>query len=93
MLHLPAKKEISLKKSGKSLTEYCERKRLHARYHPVDETVVNAIALNAREEGVNAWDRDVKRYLKSDRVMTFNPFDAILPLKSIVVCTPELKNL
>ena len=60
------------------LTEYCERKRLHTRYRPVDETVVNSIALNAREEGVNVWDRDVKRYLKSDRVMTFNPFDAFL---------------
>ena len=59
----------------------------------MDETVVNAIALNAREEGVNAWDRGVKRYLKSDRMMTFNHFDAFLPLKSIVVCIPELKNL
>ena len=75
------------------MTEYCERKRLHTRYHPVDETVVNTIALNAREEGVNAWDRDVKRYLKSDRMMTFNHFDAFLPLISIVVCTPGKRNL
>ena len=60
------------------ITEYCERKRLHTSYRLVDETVVNSIALNAREEGINVWDRDVKRYLKSDRVMTFNPFDKFI---------------
>lgn len=60
------------------ITEYCERKRLHTHYRPVDETVVNSIALNAREEGINVWDRDVKRYLRSDRVMTFNPFDKFI---------------
>ena len=60
------------------ITEYCERKRFHTSYRPVDETVINSIAIYAREEDIDVWDRDVKRYLKSDRVMRFNPFDAFL---------------
>jgi len=60
------------------ITEYCERKRLHTRYRPVNERVINSIALNAREEGINVWNQDVARYLLSDRVRPFNPFNAFI---------------
>ncbi len=60
------------------VTEYCERKRLHTRYRLVNEKVINSMALNAREEGINVWNQDVERYLRSDRVRTFNPFDAFI---------------
>lgn len=57
------------------VTEYRERKRFHPTWRPVDEMVINSMAVNAQEEGIEMWDRDVKRFMKSDRVCPFNPFD------------------
>lgn len=57
------------------VTEYRQRKRLQPQWHPVDETVINSMAVNAQEEGIDMWDRDVRRYLKSDRVYPYDPFD------------------
>lgn len=34
--------------------------------------------MNARLEGLNLWDRDVIRYLDSDRVPVFNPVEDFL---------------
>ena len=56
------------------ITEYRERDRLRTRWLPVDDTAVNSIVLNAREEGIDLWDKDVRRYLKSNRVCPVNPF-------------------
>ena len=57
------------------VTEYRQRKRLHTQWHPVDEMVINSMAVNAQEEGIDMWDRDVRRYLRSDRVCPYDPFD------------------
>ena len=56
------------------ITEYRERDRLRTRWLPADDTAVNSIVLNAREEGIDLWDKDVRRYLKSNRVCPVNPF-------------------
>lgn len=58
------------------VTEYIKRGKYELDYRPVDERVLNSIALNALEEGIDLWDRDVRRYLNSDRVVSYNPFDA-----------------
>lgn len=34
--------------------------------------------MNARLEGLNLWDRDVIRYLDSDRIPIFNPIEDFL---------------
>lgn len=60
------------------VTEYCERKRFHLSYRPVTQRVVNSIALNAQEEGVDMSEKEVRIYLKSDRVCPYNPFDEYL---------------
>lgn len=60
------------------VTEYRERKRLHTAWRPVNDMVINSMAVNAQEEGVEMWDRDVKRYLKSDRVYPYHPFDEFI---------------
>lgn len=60
------------------VAEYCERKRFNNKYRPITERVINSIALNAQEEGVEMRENDVKLYLKSDRVCTYNPFDDYL---------------
>ena len=60
------------------VTEYRERKRLHTNWRPVDEIVINSMAVSAQEEGIDMWDRDVKRFLKSNRVCPYNPFDEFI---------------
>lgn len=44
-------------------------------YTAVDNRVMNSVALSAMEDGVDCWDRDVKRYVESDRVEAYHPFE------------------
>lgn len=57
------------------VTEYVKHGKYELDFRPVTERVRNSITLDAHEEGIDMWDRDVKRYLTSDRVVTYNPFD------------------
>ena len=56
------------------VVEYLECKRFHNNWRVVDDVVINSMVVNAREEGIDLWDRDVHRYLNSDRVCPYNPF-------------------
>ena len=47
-------------------------------WQPVDERAINGMTTNARLAGLNAWDRDVARYIRSDKVPTYNPIDDYL---------------
>ena len=45
---------------------------------PVDERMRNTIAIKARLDGIDAWDKDIRRYTESDFVKAFNPMDIFL---------------
>ena len=47
-------------------------------YQPVDERVLNQMAIECRLAGVDAWDKDVSRYVRSTYVPTYNPVDEYL---------------
>ena len=47
----------------------------HLTYTPVDSRTLNGIALSAIENGVECWDRDIKRYVESDHVQAYHPFE------------------
>ena len=47
----------------------------HLTYTPVDSRILNGIALSAIENGVECWDRDIKRYVESDHVQAYHPFE------------------
>ena len=47
----------------------------HLSYIPVDNRTLNGIALDVMNSGVDCWDRDVKRYVESDHVQAYHPFD------------------
>ena len=47
----------------------------HFTYTPVDSRTLNGIALSAIESGVDCWDRDIKRYVESDHVQAYHPFE------------------
>ena len=45
---------------------------------PIDERMRNTIAIKARLDGIDAWDKDIRRYTESDFVKAFNPVDIFL---------------
>lgn len=60
------------------VVEYCEDRKLHTSWRRLDQRAFNSIVENAREEGIDLWDRDLNRYLHSDRVRLVNPFDEFI---------------
>lgn len=61
-----------------TVTEYRERNTFCFYFRPLSSRVRNSIAMNARLEGLSLWDRDVARYLDSDRIPIFNPIEDFL---------------
>ena len=45
---------------------------------PADERMRNTIAIKARLDGIDVWDKDIRRYTESDFVKAFNPVDDFL---------------
>lgn len=58
--------------------EYRERNTFCFDYRPVTERVMNSVALNAQKEGLQLWDRDVRRYIHSDRIRNHAPIEDYL---------------
>lgn len=58
--------------------EFRERHSFRFRFSPIDKRVLNSIALDAQHEGISLWDRDVNRYIYSNRVPVFNPLTEYL---------------
>ena len=55
--------------------EYRERCSFYFRFRPLDKRMQNSILLDAQGEGIAVWDRDVDRYLHSNRVPVYNPLE------------------
>ena len=53
------------------VVEYRERKTFCFDFRPVTDRVLNTIAVNAISEGLELWDRDVKRWINSERVPVY----------------------
>ena len=47
-------------------------------FAPADDRVRNTLAIKARLDGIDVWDKDIRRYTESEFVKTFNPVDAFL---------------
>lgn len=57
------------------LTEQAEfRKKGESVFVQVDQRMLNTFCMEAREEGINCWDRDISRLLLSRKVADFHPF-------------------
>ena len=46
----------------------------HKQYQLVDQRVLNTLCIDARNQGINCWDKDVNRLLHSQRIRDFHPF-------------------
>lgn len=58
--------------------EYRERNTFNFYFRPVDKRVLASITMNAMYEGIKLWDKDVVRYLNSDRVPLYQPIEEFL---------------
>lgn len=58
--------------------EYRERYTYRFQFLPMDKRALNSIALDAQKEGIPLWDRDINRYVYSNRVPSYNPLEEYL---------------
>jgi hypothetical protein len=58
--------------------EYRERNSTRFRFSTLDKRARNSIAICALKEGIQAWDRDIDRFLHSDYVPVYNPVEDYL---------------
>lgn len=58
--------------------EYRQRDSIHFYFRPVDQRARSSVAMDALQEGLRVWDRDVNRYLTSNRIPLYNPIDDYL---------------
>ncbi len=63
------------------MTHEPEYRELHSfcfEFRPITKRVRHSIALNAQLEGIAVWDRDIDRYVESDRMPDFTPIEDYL---------------
>ena len=48
----------------------------HLRYTKVDERWMNTLSMEAIETGIDCWDRDIQRFVRSRRISEYHPFTA-----------------
>ena len=58
--------------------EYRQRDSIHFYFNVMDQRARNSVAMDALLEGLRVWDRDVNRYLTSNRVPLYNPVEEYL---------------
>ena len=59
-------------------TEYRSLDRWQYGWHPVDERVQNSLAMEARLAGLNIWDREISRFVKSNLIKRYDPVEEYL---------------
>ncbi len=62
----------------KKEVEYREKSSYQFGFAPVTDESLNTFSLQAHQEGLNFWDRDIKRYVYSNYVSSYNPIDYYL---------------
>lgn len=58
--------------------EYRQRNSFNFYFRPTDKRVLASITINALHEGIKLWDKDVARYLNSDRIPVYQPVEEFL---------------
>lgn len=58
--------------------EYRERCSFYFRFRPLDKRMQNSVLLDAQSEGIAVWDRDIDRYLHSNRIPIYNPLEEFI---------------
>jgi len=59
-------------------TECCSKRSVSQEWKPVYDRMINSLTIEARLSGLDAWDKDIRRYVMSDMVKAFNPIQDFL---------------
>lgn len=59
-------------------TEMREKEEENISYHAVNQRTMNTLCMDAREQGINCWDKDVSRLLNSQKIADYHPFLAYM---------------
>lgn len=62
----------------KGIVEFRERDSFYFKFFPVTDLSLNGMCINAHREGLDLWDKDVRRYIYSDKIRMFNPVEYYL---------------
>lgn len=54
--------------------EYCSHDERRENFNTITQRDLNSICLDARMQGINCWDRDVSRYIYSNKISVYHPF-------------------
>lgn len=55
-------------------TEFRRRNVQDSFFIPIGARELNSFCMDARQEGINCWDRDISRYINSDKISVYHPF-------------------
>ena len=58
--------------------EFRERNSIRFSFRPLGKRARNSIAIHALKEGIQAWDRDIDRFLNSESIPVYNPVEEYL---------------
>ena len=58
--------------------EYCSKDKPYYPWQPVDDRVQNTLAMEMRLAGLNVWDKDIRRYIRSNMVRDYDPIEEYL---------------
>lgn len=64
-------------------TEFRSLERMDEGFSSVNQRVLNTLCLEAHEEGISCWDRDLSRCIYSTRITEYHPFKLYLDELSV----------
>lgn len=59
-------------------TEYRTRAIPGGRFLPIGQRELNSFCIAARREGLDCWDRDISRYIYSESIAAYHPFQLFM---------------
>lgn len=62
----------------KMQNEFMERRSARHDYKPLEARHINGMCIRALKEGLQLWDKDVRRYLESDYMPVYSPLEKYL---------------
>lgn len=74
-------------------TEFRSLERMDEGFSSVNQRVLNTLCLEAHEEGISCWDRDLSRCIYSTRITEYHPFKLYLDELSVWDGTDRLTGL
>ena len=77
----------------RDVTEYCPKDSEEYNFVTVDQREMNGLCLDARKAGIDCWDRDISRFVHSNRIKPYHPFSTYMQQLPVWDGTDRLEEL